>query len=330
MYHYVRPLAEGRFPRIKGMDLEVFDRQLDWLSERFRFPDKEEVFQSLRKGRVLPGRCAVLTFDDGLLDHYLHVFPRLRRRGISGWFFPPVQAVAERKMLPVHQIHQILDHVSNSEALMQYLWRGFRKVAPDWSKRIKREWKQGCTITNRFDSAETTFFKRVLQFRLPRQIRNRLVDELWREVVGLEEWVASREWYLDREQLNLMLQDGMAVGGHGNAHEWLEHLSEAEQRNEIRATRHFLSSLDGALIGGEWAMAYPYGSYNEATLSIMKSNGGKIGFTTKVGVSQMLPSALAVPRLDTNDLPPQARSSWKKKFPDLNSRKKKSSNQGPL
>ena len=33
MYHYVRPIKESKFPGIKGLELEGFKRQLDYLSE---------------------------------------------------------------------------------------------------------------------------------------------------------------------------------------------------------------------------------------------------------------------------------------------------------
>ena len=36
MYHYVRPIVNSKYPGIKGLELEGFVRQLDYLQENFR------------------------------------------------------------------------------------------------------------------------------------------------------------------------------------------------------------------------------------------------------------------------------------------------------
>ena len=35
MYHYVRPIKDSKFPRIKGLELELFKLQLDYLKKNF-------------------------------------------------------------------------------------------------------------------------------------------------------------------------------------------------------------------------------------------------------------------------------------------------------
>jgi len=35
MYHYVRPINDSKFPGIKGLELDGFKRQLDYLKENF-------------------------------------------------------------------------------------------------------------------------------------------------------------------------------------------------------------------------------------------------------------------------------------------------------
>ncbi len=51
-------------------------------------------------------------------------------------------------------------------------------------------------------------------------------------------------------------------------------------------------------------MCYPYGAYNDGLLDILKDRGCIIALTTEVGVATLGENdALALPRLDTNDLP---------------------------
>ncbi|NJL57350.1 polysaccharide deacetylase family protein [bacterium] len=43
--------------------------------------------RALLTGTPLPRKPIVLTFDDGHIDHYAHVFPLLREYGFTGTFF---------------------------------------------------------------------------------------------------------------------------------------------------------------------------------------------------------------------------------------------------
>jgi hypothetical protein len=51
-------------------------------------------------------------------------------------------------------------------------------------------------------------------------------------------------------------------------------------------------------------MCYPYGSYNDPLLSVLRTRGCKLGLTTRVEIADLeADDPLTLPRLDTNDLP---------------------------
>ena len=51
-------------------------------------------------------------------------------------------------------------------------------------------------------------------------------------------------------------------------------------------------------------MCYPYGAYNDNTLSLIKKLGASLGVTTEVGEANLLANnPFTLPRLDTNDFP---------------------------
>ena len=51
-------------------------------------------------------------------------------------------------------------------------------------------------------------------------------------------------------------------------------------------------------------MCYPYGAYNEDTLSLLKERDCVIGITSKVGISDLtVDDPLQLRRFDTNDFP---------------------------
>src|SRR5690242_20363329 len=86
MYHYVRDLARTPYPRIKGMLLDDFERQVRMLASDFEMATLETALAYVA-GSYQPRRpLCLLTFDDGLKEHYREVTPILNRLGIEGIF----------------------------------------------------------------------------------------------------------------------------------------------------------------------------------------------------------------------------------------------------
>src|SRR5678816_4171615 len=89
MYHYVRDPGDAAEAGsgIPGLSVERLAAQLDELAQRHTFVSWPQVRGTLIGEKLLPANACLLTFDDGLRDHYLNVFPLLRARGLSGLFF---------------------------------------------------------------------------------------------------------------------------------------------------------------------------------------------------------------------------------------------------
>ena len=135
MYHYVRDLAHSRYPAIKGLDAARFDGQLDYIAKHYRVVGLPEMFAAVRGGGVLPHNACLLTFDDGFIDHYTTVFPRLQRRGWSGCFFPAAVPVLQHVVLDVHKIHFILAATREPRGLVTRL---FELLSPYRAVRVAR------------------------------------------------------------------------------------------------------------------------------------------------------------------------------------------------
>ena len=108
MYHYVRDRARTRYPGLKVRSVEEFEGQLDYITRHYHVCGMEEVRAAARGDHGLPPNACLLTFDDGLRDHFTTVFPRLLERGLPGCFYPPVAAVEARRVLDTHKIQIIL------------------------------------------------------------------------------------------------------------------------------------------------------------------------------------------------------------------------------
>jgi peptidoglycan/xylan/chitin deacetylase (PgdA/CDA1 family) len=301
MYHYVRDLPQTRFPRIKGLLTEKFEGQLDYISGHYSVSSLAEVNAASRGEHELPPNACVLTFDDGLADHYETVVPRLLDRGLTGAFFPSARPTEEHCVLDVHKIQFILAAAEDHNKLGQELLRRLGKYRTSYTILPENElWKQ-FAITGRFDPPETFFVKQMLQWVLPQLVRSELADQLFKEYVSADEAGFAQELYMDVSKMRQMISSGMEIGGHGYNHVWLGRLSREDQAEEIRRTVSFLSTVFGHR-PSDWAMCYPFGSYNRETIELVSGIGCAIGLTTTAGLAD--PShLLELNRLDTNDLP---------------------------
>jgi peptidoglycan/xylan/chitin deacetylase (PgdA/CDA1 family) len=303
MYHYVRDLAHSRYPRIKGLSTDRFERQLDHIAANYTVCSLGDLLAACRDGHPPPRNACLLTFDDGFADHFTTVFPRLLARGFTGSFFPPARAILEHSLLDVHKIHCILACTTDSAALageMLQLLAPFRRqfphIAPD--AKLREEF----AVANRFDNADIIFVKRLLQKGLPEPVREAIADELLLRHVGVAPTVLSRELYMDLPQLQCMANAGMEIGGHGWNHLWLNSLTPEQQHQEITATADFLR-LVYRRIPTDWTMSYPSGGYNQTTISLLQKAGCSLALTTQVGLVTRPDRPYELPRLDTNDLP---------------------------
>ena len=307
MYHYVRDLANSRYPNIKGCDVQSFKGQLQFLKKYYYFVTMDEIIDSYYNDGALPDHSVLLTFDDAYRDHFDYVFPILVEEKIQGAFYPPVKAITEHSVLDVNKIHFVLaavpdDRIDSLIAEIKALLSKYRK---DFCLASFEDYYNQLATANRFDSKDVVFIKRLLQVALPETIRRIIVDELFKKIVGIDENVFSRELYMSIDQMKCMVECGMHIGSHGYDHYWLSSLSRDKQENEIVRSLEFLR-----LVGedtSKWTICYPYGDYNDETISLLKRHGCKMGFCTKVGIATINnndpDSIYKLARLDVNDLP---------------------------
>jgi peptidoglycan/xylan/chitin deacetylase (PgdA/CDA1 family) len=305
MYHYVRELSRSRYPSIKGLDLPLFLRQLEFLTANYAVVRMEDVLAA-PDGGALPENAALLTFDDGYSEHYTTVFPILDEMGIQGSFFPPSVILETERLLDVNKIHFILaagEAGSVFKTLLEEL---------DFHRGIEFQYPENAALLDeyakpsRFDTAEVIFIKRILQTALPERLRAVITDRLFQQFVGVDEAVFARELYCDVRQMRAMKRHGMFIGLHGSAHEWLGNLGKDAYEADISRALAFMDGA-GLLDRNAWVMNYPYGSYNDGVVEYIRANGCKMGLSTRVAAADLrTDDRLLLPRLDTNDFPPKS------------------------
>lgn len=302
MYHYVRDRARTRYPGLKVRSVEEFEGQLDYIARHYRVCGMEDVRAAARGDRELPSNACLLTFDDGLRDHFTTVFPRLAERGFPGSFYPPAAAIETRRVLDTHKTQIILAAAPEPARVARRILELLEEHRARWELPSGDALYRQYARASRLDGPEVIFIKRVLQRGLPEPVRSAITGRLFEECAGADEATVAEELYMDLPQLRAMVRAGMEVGGHGADHVWLDSLPRAEQAHEIERTVAFLARVYDRPPAG-WAMCYPFGSYNADTLDVLPGAGCSLGLTTRVELVPDLKTPLELGRLDTNDLP---------------------------
>jgi peptidoglycan/xylan/chitin deacetylase (PgdA/CDA1 family) len=301
MYHYVRDLRRSRYPRLKALDLDLFREQLAYIKRHYVIITMEELIFAVEQRRGawrLPPNAALLTFDDGYLDHFINVFPLLDEMRVQGSFFPPARAIRERKVLDVNKIHFVLAACEDPSEIADTVWRAGAAHGLDLAVANERAPK------SRHDRPEVAFIKRALQSELPREVRAPLLDKLFARYVTEDEAAFAAELYMNVNHLRCLMRHGMFIGCHSDDHVRLGQLDAEEQARQIDGALEFLVEIGVDLDG--WVMCYPYGDVNETLLEILRARRCRIGLTTRVGLAGAENDPLLLPRLDTNDLPKRA------------------------
>ena len=268
-YHYVRELPYTRYPQIKGLLASQFKEQLTYIERYYHFITVEDCINAIYFDVDLPSNAILLTFDDGLIDHYNTVFPILESKGIQGCFFPSAKSILEHEVPDVHKIHFLLASALKIHDLLQDVYGCLDKYRSEYSLESNDHYFSKLAKAGPMDTKEVVFVKRMLQSELEETLRNMIVGELFRKYVSNDEEAFSRELYVSVDQLQCMARNGMYIGSHGYNHYRMNTLPAEMLKKEIDMTLLFLKEKV-RVSTDNWVMCYPYGAYDDSLIEILK------------------------------------------------------------
>ena len=100
--------------------------------------------------------------------------------------------------------------------------------------------------------------------------------------------------FLSADQIRQLDQAGMDVGDHTAHHVDLRLLTASQLQMEIAGSRHVLERVLGHPV---YFFAYPFGAFNDAVLSALKSAGFTMAYTTAGGTTESSADPLTMPRI---------------------------------
>ena len=291
MYHYVRDPGDDaeQGSGIAGFPVHAFEAQLDALSGKHTFVSWADVRMALQEGKSLPNSACLLTFDDGVRDHYINVFRILRDRGLSGLFFV-MDRSGDGGLVLGHKIHFLLAKLGVS-ALRADLWG--RLGSQQRKSFVHAENHYRVRYPGLSIDSEINVLKAILQRELSAQVDGVLSD-LFEQHIGSENETA-RSYYLNLQQIREMSAGGMYFGGHSRSHPWFDWIDAEQRAEEIRASARWLQQFES----GPWAFAYPYGGLSEDSPELLQKHGFVAAFTTREQLQHSNPYFIG--RLDGED-----------------------------
>ena len=214
MYHYVRPFSDTKLRVFSETD---FNSQLDYLAENFGFVTKEDWLNFRLRGHIPQG--VLLTFDDGLKDHFVTVMPELMKRRIFAVFYVNTDPL-QGNPLSVHLVHWLLANSDINQILDFLLPRmksqGFTINPHQYSRRIYE------SLDHSLIEKE---FKRLMNWTLKQQDSKTLLVDAFSHFaqISLQEFV--NEWYLNEQDVYQLFKNGFEIGSHTCSHSLFTNIS---------------------------------------------------------------------------------------------------------
>ena len=297
MYHYVRP-DQPDLPYFKYLHLEDFAKQLEYFGDKYGFISKKDFFNSLNT--AMPVKGVILTFDDGLKDHYRYVLPELQKRNLWSIFYIPTYPLMTGKWLSVHRIHMLLGRYDG-----EIIADALKSLVTDEMlshEHIKEFHTETYNPQNNNDS--TNYVKRVLNYFIDYKYRQNVLDSLMDTFCGN---ALVEEFYMTRDEIVHMQYWGMVVGSHSVHHSVMSKLTLLEQEKEIQASFQTIEEITGEL--AIRTFCYPYGgfySFTVETEQLLTNHSCRFSFNVEqrdIESSDLISRRQALPRYDCNEFP---------------------------
>ena len=258
-YHYVKNYS-AKFPFFNFLHKDNFIKQVNYFKKN-ELLKIDESFDYFLKSK----HKTLLTFDDGLSDHY-YVYKKLLKLKIKAIFFICSYPIIKKDFLGVHKIHLIFSKFNSSEISKAL---DLLKVNINLDELNFKDKNYQIKNAKNKEQIKKTKIKIYLNYSLRKN--KKIIDKLFNHFFNKKmQKKIFKEFYLTRSQIKEIYKSGMIIGAHSYSHKMLSYLNYNEQKLEIQKNISHLSKLLKEKIT---FFATPYGgkfSFNKNTIKILK------------------------------------------------------------
>jgi peptidoglycan/xylan/chitin deacetylase (PgdA/CDA1 family) len=279
MYH--RIFSPESDPWQLSVSPENFERQLQFLRKRYKIVSLDTLAQQLDEGKIGNDMLA-LSFDDCYSDNYHFARPLLEKYECPATFFVPSGLIGRNQLFWWDELQQLIMHTLVLPNRLE-LYIGSEKFEHNIQsvvlKQDEAEAQSKWTWSDTPPTERADLYLQIWKLLQPLQadqIRN-VLDQI-KLRLSREVEPGPYDLPMNFSQLNEIENSTLFnLAIHTSTHPKLAGLPEEVQRAEIVECKKWLMHQFGE---ARPPIAYPYGSYDEITIKILKEEKLPLGFTT--------------------------------------------------
>ena len=278
-YHYIRSKKSAEeFPRIRGHSEGEFRQHIRMLKNQYEIISLDDAYRfsysdfSLKKEKY----GMLLTFDDGLSDHYLAA-SILAEFGIKAVFFIPTCILKDRVPANPTIIHY---------SLAVY---GLERFLNIYRKALKKYKLNDDRYNIRFREKESSYaetianIKSIFKYELKRDITRNVLLHIYKNLFLKDYSNAMKIMHLTREQITEMLDMGHFLGVHTHSHISVatSDLTASDFEKEIIMPKKYIETIFNVPVH---ALSYPFGDKRDcldASMLINRTREYSLAFTVE-------------------------------------------------
>jgi len=241
----------------------MFDLQLEYLEKNFNIISVNDLISWLDGEKDLPERAALITFDDGYQDNYIHAYPALSRRWLPAVIFLATGYIENNKPFYWDLLAYAMSKTRKDHLSLRFggTFQWETDEERDGNIHPLVEALKYLTDDQKLQAVDEVIS--LLDVPIP----NNLFDEL----------------FLTWDQVREMAKDGIEMGGHSVNHPILTRVPPKVAANEIVGCKKKIEEATGRHIT---SFAYPngqQGDYNKKLMAFIKKTGYEVAFSLRSG-----------------------------------------------
>lgn len=230
-----------------------FEKQVIYLLRRYQLMSLAGVGNALHRGTSIPPNAAVITFDDGYRDNYLHAYPILKKYGVPATIFLATAHIDDGNPFWWDRVSYAIHNTVQEKLEMGRLGTYHLKSTAD-------RWQAVRTLDIRL--------KKLLDDE-----KNLAIEEMVRKLGMDVPKTMARDMILVWDEVREMAKNGIAFGSHTVHHPTLIGLPPEQTRQEIvESKRRIEEKVDQPAN----TFAYPdgrEGNISDGIKAILSENG---------------------------------------------------------
>ena len=273
-YHRVMDIDESRYPfdaELVSCSLQDFEWQMEYVAKCYDPVSFSDYVDFLDRGKPLPGRPLIVSFDDGFDDNFHHAYPILKRLDIPATVFLSTAYIGTRRPFWYDWL--------------VYICKTSKLQAPDLRAALQ---EAGCRKLAG-DNAEAVAHSALVYMKeIPDRERVGLVEAIERRL-GM---APAEEGYpecraLDWGQVREMAANGIEFGSHSVSHPILTRLDDEALDAELRGSKRKIEQETGRPCQ---VVAYPVGvgtAFDARVKEFSRRAGYRIGVSYEQGSNRL-------------------------------------------